>query len=131
MREIEGGRATWDENVAWRQVKTSLRVPMSTHKSTKGKRGGHIVLPTDHASLVRFADLLKLRCSLAARERAPAQSPLRFASGPRLDANRGVTISALRAPSQAWTAAGACQRAIDGSLDAARRRPILPQARPR
>lgn len=34
---------------------------MSTHKSTKGKRGGHVVLPTDHQSLVRFADLLKLR----------------------------------------------------------------------
>jgi site-specific recombinase XerD len=34
---------------------------MSTHKSTKGKRGGHIVLPSDHQSLVRFGDLLKLR----------------------------------------------------------------------
>lgn len=34
---------------------------MSTHKTTKGKRGGDVVLPTDHPSLVRFADLLKLR----------------------------------------------------------------------
>lgn len=42
---------------------------MSTHKSTKGKRGGHIVLPTDHQSLVRFADLLQLR-SLAYSTRA-------------------------------------------------------------
>lgn len=47
----------------------SLRVPMSTHKTTKNKRGGHIVLPTDHQSLVRFADLLKLR-SLAYSTRA-------------------------------------------------------------
>lgn len=36
-------------------------MPMSTHKTTKGKRGGDVVLPTDHPSLVRFADLLKLR----------------------------------------------------------------------
>jgi integrase/recombinase XerD len=42
---------------------------MSTHKSTKGKRGGLIVLPTDHQSLVRFADLLQLR-SLAHSTRA-------------------------------------------------------------
>lgn len=42
---------------------------MSTHKTTKGKRGGHIVLPSDHQSLVRFADLLKLR-SLAHSTRA-------------------------------------------------------------
>lgn len=34
---------------------------MSTHKSTNGKRGGQIVLPTDHQSLVRFAELLLLR----------------------------------------------------------------------
>jgi integrase/recombinase XerD len=34
---------------------------MSTHKSTKGKRGGQVVLPSDPQSLVRFADLLKLR----------------------------------------------------------------------
>lgn len=34
---------------------------MSTHKSTTGKRGGRIVLPNDHPSLVRFADLLQLR----------------------------------------------------------------------
>ena len=47
--------------MARRVVKTSLRVLMSTHKSTKGKRGGHVVLPSDHQSLVRFADLLKLR----------------------------------------------------------------------
>jgi site-specific recombinase XerD len=42
---------------------------MSTHKSTKGKRGGQIVLPTDHQSLVRFAELLQLR-SLAYSTRA-------------------------------------------------------------
>lgn len=42
---------------------------MSTHKSTKGKRGGQIVLPTDHQSLVRFAELLQLR-SLAHSTRA-------------------------------------------------------------
>jgi integrase/recombinase XerD len=34
---------------------------MSTHKSTKGKRGGQLVLPTDHQSLVRFAEMLQLR----------------------------------------------------------------------
>jgi site-specific recombinase XerD len=34
---------------------------MSTHKSTKGKRGGQVVIAADHQSLVRFADLLKLR----------------------------------------------------------------------
>jgi len=42
---------------------------MSTHKSTKGKRGGAIVLPTDYPSLVRVADLLQLR-SLAYSTRA-------------------------------------------------------------
>lgn len=42
---------------------------MSTHKTTKGKRGGFVILPTDHQSLVRFADLLKLR-SLAHSTRA-------------------------------------------------------------
>ena len=42
---------------------------MSTHKSTKGKRGGQIVRPTDHVSLQRFAELLKLR-SLAHSTRA-------------------------------------------------------------
>jgi len=34
---------------------------MSTHKSTRGKRGGFVVLPSDHQSLFRFADLLMLR----------------------------------------------------------------------
>jgi len=61
MREVEGCRASCDRSVVARRVKTSLRVPMSTHKSTKGKRGGFVVLPSDHQSLVRFADLLKLR----------------------------------------------------------------------
>ncbi len=41
-----------------------------------------------------------LCCSFAARRRAPAQSPLRFASGPALNANRGLTIFALRAASR-------------------------------
>ena len=68
---------------------SSLRVPMSTHKSTKGKRGGHIVLPTDHPSLVRFADLLKLR-SLAHSTRAEYLRYLR-----RLGVQAGVDPATL------------------------------------
>lgn len=62
---------------------------MSTHKSTKGKRGGHIVLPTDHPSLVRFADLLQLR-SLAYSTRAEYLRYLR-----RLGVQAGVDPATL------------------------------------
>ena len=62
---------------------------MSTHTSTKGKRGGHIVLPDDHPSLVRFADLLQLR-SLAYSTRAEYLRYLR-----RLGARAGVDPATL------------------------------------
>jgi site-specific recombinase XerD len=62
---------------------------MSTHKTTKGKRGGQIVLPTDHQSLVRFADLLELR-SLAYSTRAEY---LRYVR--RLGARAGVDPATL------------------------------------
>ncbi len=42
---------------------------MSSHKTTGRKRAGTAVLPTDPESLVRFAELLKLR-SLAASTQA-------------------------------------------------------------
>lgn len=62
---------------------------MSTHKSTEGKHGGQIVRPTDHASVQRFADLLKLR-SLAHSTRAEYLRYLR-----RLGARAGVDPATL------------------------------------
>ena len=69
MREGVSGRGPRDGRLVTARGNSSLRVPMSTHKSTKGRRGGQPVLPSDPDSLVRFADLLKLR-SLAASTQA-------------------------------------------------------------
>jgi integrase/recombinase XerD len=65
-----------DERWRGARVEASLRVPMSTHKSTKTRRDHTAPLPTDTDSMLRFAELLKLK-SFAGRTQVAYLSYIR------------------------------------------------------